>query len=453
MSKIICDVCGTAFAESADQCPICGTAKTEATRSGAETGEAGYAYVKGGRFSQSNVRKHNSGKKDLPRTAPEEKPEKPEKKAKKEESAEKPVSKPRKEVAAEKSARAARPKRQDPENAQPSNIGLIIIVVILLVAIIAVCCYIGYEVVGMFNERDASTGSTSSSTGDVNIPCEGITIPGPTSYTITGMNDTCQISLSCTPANTTDEVQWEYDEAVVSITKSGITWIISPVAPGETTVTVRCGAYEASIQVVCDFAVDPPTDPTGPTDPSDPTDPTDPTDPAFVLEWACSSDITLTGYGSSWRIYNGSVDVSEITFTSSNEAVATVKDGRVYIWDNGMATITATYGDQTITMIVRAANVEKPEEGKPECTIYTNYGTSGSDFTIYMGDTLTLHLRDSDGVKLTDVTFSVEDENYLTIDENGKITTVAANPTGSYVYIEYQGYVYKCLVRVYEKTT
>lgn len=432
MSKIICDVCGTAFAESADQCPICGTARTDAARSGGAEGEAGYAYVKGGRFSQSNVRKHNNGQKDLPRAT----------------ATEKAASKPKKEVAAEKSARAAKPKRQDPEDAQPSNLGLIIIVVILLLAIIAACAYIGIKVSNIFDNRNNSTNPSGSITEPVDVPCDGITIAGPTSYTITGLNDSCQISVTCTPANTTDSVEWEYDESIVTVTQSGSSWLITPVAPGETTVTARCGEFEASIQVICDFTVEEPTDPTDPTDP-DPTDPTNPTDPNFVLEWACNSDITLNGYGTSWRIYNGSVDVNDITFTSSNEEIATVKDGRVYIWDNGVVTITATYGDQTITMIVRARNVEKPEEGKPDCKIYTQYGTSGTDFTIRVGETLTLHLRDADGVKLTDVTFSVQDESIITVNENGVVTAVDVATTGVYVYIEYQGYTYKCLIRVY----
>ena len=57
MSKIICDVCGTAYPETAAVCPICGCAKNTTTPTAAaetvEEGEgAGYNYVKGGRFSK-----------------------------------------------------------------------------------------------------------------------------------------------------------------------------------------------------------------------------------------------------------------------------------------------------------------------------------------------------------------------------------------------------------------
>ena len=63
MSKIICDVCGTAYPDTASQCPICGCARPDHPQAAAgnSAGEqvdagGGYTYVKGGRFSKSNVR-------------------------------------------------------------------------------------------------------------------------------------------------------------------------------------------------------------------------------------------------------------------------------------------------------------------------------------------------------------------------------------------------------------
>ena len=67
MSKVICDICGTAFPETASQCPICGSAKASDAQTAADSqlgGEAeAHAYAKGGHFSKSNVRKRTkSGK-------------------------------------------------------------------------------------------------------------------------------------------------------------------------------------------------------------------------------------------------------------------------------------------------------------------------------------------------------------------------------------------------------
>ena len=62
MNKIICDVCGTDYPETAAQCPICGCAsagaQTSAGNEAADTDErATHAPVRGGRYSKANVRK------------------------------------------------------------------------------------------------------------------------------------------------------------------------------------------------------------------------------------------------------------------------------------------------------------------------------------------------------------------------------------------------------------
>ena len=66
MGKINCDVCGTAYPETASQCPICGCVRPAdgaGTPDPADTPSRGgnYTYVKGGRFSKANVRKRNQG--------------------------------------------------------------------------------------------------------------------------------------------------------------------------------------------------------------------------------------------------------------------------------------------------------------------------------------------------------------------------------------------------------
>ena len=61
MSKIICDVCGTSYPESANQCPICGCVRSgdavtvRGDTNNTEVNTTGsYTYVKGGRFSKAN---------------------------------------------------------------------------------------------------------------------------------------------------------------------------------------------------------------------------------------------------------------------------------------------------------------------------------------------------------------------------------------------------------------
>ena len=68
MSKVICEFCGTSYPETASQCPICGSVRSndnnEIMGILEETStEHEYHYVKGGRFSEKNVRKRNASRK------------------------------------------------------------------------------------------------------------------------------------------------------------------------------------------------------------------------------------------------------------------------------------------------------------------------------------------------------------------------------------------------------
>ena len=62
MSKIICDICGTVYPDNATVCPICGYPRQDNDKTVQTTAAAaaGTQVVKGGRFSNKNVKKRNS---------------------------------------------------------------------------------------------------------------------------------------------------------------------------------------------------------------------------------------------------------------------------------------------------------------------------------------------------------------------------------------------------------
>ena len=77
MSKIICDICGTSYPETAIQCPICGCVRpgdiaifNDELDTNEEKPVQTYTSVKGGRFSKSNVKKRNEGKLVTPVSKP-----------------------------------------------------------------------------------------------------------------------------------------------------------------------------------------------------------------------------------------------------------------------------------------------------------------------------------------------------------------------------------------------
>ncbi|MBR4972436.1 MAG: hypothetical protein IKY59_05650, partial [Oscillospiraceae bacterium] len=131
MNKIVCDVCGTSYPESVAQCPICGTAKTDANKT-TTGGEAGYAYVKGGRFSHANVRKRNAGSQELPRVVA---PAKPAKEAPKQKAAPEKTEKPAKPARQKVPAKKEAPQK---ERRSYTNVVLAIIAFLLVIGIVAV---------------------------------------------------------------------------------------------------------------------------------------------------------------------------------------------------------------------------------------------------------------------------------------------------------------------------
>lgn len=269
MSKIICDVCGTSFSDTATQCPICGCVPSEDTRimvatiiSSKEDEERGpYTYVKGGRFSKANVKKRSSGKavKNKEPKQVKEKKEKPAKKAK-----------------------------LFPNLTE--NRGLVIAVLALLLAIVAVVAYIAFRFFipfGNNNKKPANTSVTQQQqqekpnqtedsqepddqvdentenedtqiedpdvTVDESVACTDFTI-SVESIELKEAGETQQIVVTVTPENTTDSVVFESDDtAVATVDNDGN---VVAVAAGNTEITITCGEIVKTVPVQCNIVVE-----------------------------------------------------------------------------------------------------------------------------------------------------------------------------------------------------
>lgn len=431
MNKIVCDVCGTSYPDTSVQCPICGTAKTDANKTSAGS-EAGYAYVKGGRFSKANVRKRNAGQKELPRVVAPVKPKK-----------EAPAQKQDKRPAAEKkqaAAPAGEKIRQDKGN-HVSNRVLIAIAVLLVIAIIVVCVFIVKEQIagGKTNHGNNGTTPQTTTTAATTVPCTELSL-AVTSHTFTTAGDSFMIAVKKVPADTTDIVRYESaDERIATVDEKGV---VTALADGTVTIYVYCGDQMATFTVICEVGVQPggDTQPTDPT-PTDPT-PTDPTEPTVVLELN-RTEFTLKGYGASHNLYDGELDPATITWTSSNETVATVTNGKVVAVGNGTAVITAAYMGKTVTCTVHCAEV-----AVSDYKLGPDHGF-GPDYTISVGDTLQLFLTDqASGLRIQaeHLSFSVSREGVISIDANGKVTALSAGTVT--VTVTYGELSFKAIVRV-----
>lgn len=342
MSKIICDVCGTSYPETATQCPICGCVRSvDAISFAGDTNEpeeqntGTYTYVKGGRFSKSNVGKRNRGEAVQPREAGSN------------------------EIS-------------DAPASGKKDTGLVIAILALLLAIIGVVIFIAMR----YFAPEASTGdtgntgvstsestaaSTQPSTSEVTedtseptvlrIPCTDIVI-SKTVVEFDHAGASVLLNLTLSPVDTNDEVIFtSSDEAVATVSESGK---VTAVAGGEAIITVSCGDALAECRVVCNIE----NDTTESTQES--TEPVDTEyDPSLLkLDWRFTmlddpevGDATLAR-GTTWQAYtegSGKIPADKIKFSSTNTAVATIDEtGLVTAVGSGQAYIKAEYGGVTV---------------------------------------------------------------------------------------------------------
>ena len=434
MSKVICDVCGTTFPETANQCPICGSAKNSSAQTAAENGgaqkEAGaaYSYVSGGRFSKSNVRKHNKTGQPMQR-------------------------------------RSSEPSKKD-DGSNGSNKGLVIVVIVLLLAIIAVCIYIG---VRFFAPESTPTEPNQTTTDPIQTPQ-----PSQTQTQSTGIDCTdIQLSSSIieftdiersqllsaivTPGDTTDKLIFtSADTAVATVTDGGL---VTPVGAGETTITVTCGTVQKQCRVVCSFGAA--TEPT-------PTTPTQPQPSGFQLTFNTKyitgdgmGDVTLE-VGKTWRMYATiSVEASKVVWTSDDESVATIKDGVVTAVApvKGYVLVHGEYGGVKYSCRIRvsggaaastpAGSTPPATEAKPTQPVDGVVLTMNrTDFTLQkVGDSWNVYkgTEISKTVAASDIVWTSEKPEVVTV-VDGVVTAVSSGWT--YIHAEYNGQTVTCKVIV-----
>lgn len=342
MSKIICDVCGTRYPESAEQCPICGRIRAGGANTASDDmlmdempTSSGGSYVRGGRFSKANVRKRNE---NLVRyEMPAEK--------------QKPKARP-----AEDHAYGVPPMEQE----EKSNTGLNIALAVVIVALLCVTAYIFVEffMPNVLNRMDAvlpsteptqiiTEESTTLPTEEPTVPCTDLTIVNEESAAeLQGLGQKWLLNVVVTPEDTTDQLIYaSSNEDVVSVDSEGC---LTATGEGQATIIVTCGNVQLNYEVYCRFQ-----EPTAGTD-EEPTAPAETTKPLKDVKLTVNlTDITFNAKNQGYTFKCGELDREEVTWISEDENVVTVKDGKAISVGRGTTNIIAQYGEQKVTIIVR----------------------------------------------------------------------------------------------------
>lgn len=325
MSKVICDVCGTSYPDTATQCPICGYVRTASAQSSAPQGDAneGYAYVKGGRFSKSNVKKRNSAN----------------------------------GVVTVNVVRDT--KKKTSENT--GNKGLIIAVLILLIAIVAVVLYITFRI-GLFNNAEKDAGNKESVSTEAPAPENDQEEPKVKQFAfevselkLTELDKS--VDLYITPAPT-DEDQFKLevsDENVVTAELRNGVVKVTPVGFGEAVIYLSYGSFRTECKVLCNVVK-----------------PLDIKQSIALGEVDAFDDILRN------RDAFTEAELLLIEWTSSDDKIAAVDNGVVSAVGEGDVVITAKYHDKEWSCNVKCDfDLKDSSTGDAELDYSVSVGTGG----------------------------------------------------------------------------
>lgn len=448
MSKVICDICGTAFPENAEQCPICGSARPAENPAVAEGAAeaavvAGKAAAKGGHFSNANVRKRNkaSGK-------------------------------------GKKKSAKAKEKAAPQEQQEESKKGLVIVAWVLLVAILLVLAYIVIQyVIPMLGTGKSGADTTAQTQGttvettladttpeDTSVACTGLKVSDNT-VTLDAAGRIWLLEVTADPADTTDQITFtSADENIATVSQDGR---ITAVSAGETTITITCGTLTKQCKVYCDFAeettvpetteaettaaTEEPTEPSV-TEPPE-TEPTEPPATGFGLFRADYSDddatLSFKGESFTFQIRSG-LSASDIKWTSENPKVATVENGVVTAVGPGTTVIYGEFNGETDKCTIRCefeddgtSGEGSTDEGDDEHPEWP-YLYPSTDVSIAVGETFELTYVNADG-EWPDIDWSSDDSDIASVD--GDVVTGQSYGV-TVIRGTYNGTEITCIVRV-----
>ncbi|MBE7001362.1 MAG: hypothetical protein E7421_01510 [Ruminococcaceae bacterium] len=382
MSKIICDICGTSYPESAKQCPICGCVRpgdvqrvTNEVKSDGKV-STGYTYVKGGRFSKSNVKKRSQN--------------------------------PSGSAAGGKSAA---PKNNENEE-NKTNRGLVITAIVLLLAIIGVVVYGALRIFApVSGQPDNTQGNTQGTV--LEIACTDLTLDSD-SVLFEQIGVAKLLDVKTVPANATDTVTFRSEnEEIATITDKGK---ITAVAEGTTKIIITCGNVTKECVVTIQFPEETtlPTieDTTGDTEDTTVPDESTPTNEELRLN---RKDITFSYKGESWVLYSGGIAKNLIIWSSDDENIVTFVDGKAVAVGRGMTEVHAEYAGAKVSCVIRCnftdsagvvGNGGVSEDGGGSTGnggVSEDGGASSGVITGYCNCQVSINIRSGPGTSFADV--------------------------------------------------
>ena len=358
MNKIICDICGTSYPDTADCCPICGCSRDAADG------------ILGGDLLEQTAEETVQ---DSPRKRKEifdydEVNSEPE---------EESVTYAQTDYDGEE---------DEVEEEEPRQRTLVVFVLTVLIALLLMAAgfiFVRYFLPNISGKADSVPQTTqetelaSTETTVLSIPCQELYIISGKTVELNEEGQMFLLHVKASPENTTDKILFTSgDESVATVTEDGK---ITAVSEGETVITISCGVSVMECPVTVKYveettaaateAIE--TVATGETVPEEANDATEAQSDAAASTEATAAaqtnlknvtlklkktDIRLGVYYEYKLLLDCDLEQNEVQWSSEHPYIASVdENGVVKAIKAGTTAITATYGDQKVQCIVRCS--------------------------------------------------------------------------------------------------
>lgn len=356
MSKVICDICGTVYPESSENCPVCGCSRDfglDALEEEMLLDAARIDMVAGGYRREKKTREIF----DFDEVNQEDEPEE-----------------------------YTQYEEEEYEEEPRSNTALVVILLILIVLLLVTAgfFFVRYFLPNMVQETvptettavTVAVETEPEESTEYSVPCTDIVIPG--GKIELGKDGKWLMNVQVYPADTTDVLTYaSHNENVVTVTEDGT---VTAVGEGETVIEVICGNCQIKCNVVVDFEQFAATEATGAlpgleveettaantaeenqdgTEPSAAAEETEateaPKETTGKMELKLKDvDITMFARYSSHDLkLDCDIPVESIKWFTMDSTVAIVHNGTVTATGSGMTRIYGEYNGQQVECIVR----------------------------------------------------------------------------------------------------
>ena len=334
MSKVICEICGTTYPETADCCPICGYPRDITGSLSADDLILEETAGKGGRFT-ANKKKNEIFDFDEANA----------------------------DYSDEEQTSAADGDEED-DNAQPprQNTFAVVVLTVLIVLLLAATAFLFFRYLLPNLRPEPETESpvqtvvtepSVTETTELRIPCQSLSLPGGAAE-LTQPGYYFLLIVVVSPEDTTDELVFTSgDESVATVSADGR---ITAVGEGETVIYITCGDKQLSCPVTCHFVeeTEPPTEET--TAPAETAAETTaaPTLAQVELKLDRTDMRLMVGLSTQLQLVDcGELKPEDVEWSVEHSYIAKVENGYVTALQAGTTEVTAKYGDQEVKCIVR----------------------------------------------------------------------------------------------------